>query len=411
VSERLRGEWLVWLTAAAGVALLSWLGLQDFSFSDYDTEVAAAFRALIAGDWHGFLGQVPAYGGSLVLRAPLAAATAALGGGELAVYRAVSIPGLLALAFLALVIARRMREQGASTGARVLVVALCAINPITLRALEIGHPEELLCAAFAIGAVLAAAREHALLAALLLGLAIGTKAWAVLAIGPVLLALPRRRLLALALAAGVAGLVTLPLLFAGSADQIVHGARQTGLLFNPWQIWWPLGHVVGIGIDGLPKPGARFAPGWLSQLSHPLIAALVVPLSLAWWRRRRREALAGEQVLALLALLLLLRCILDPWNTVYYQLPFLLSLLSWEALCRGWQPPVLTLGATVATWVTFQTLADRDPSLLCLIFLAWALPLALWLARACFVRPLPASRQAAEKLSGAPARSVWATTQ
>ena len=75
---------------------MSWLTLQGFAWNDYDDEVSVAFRALIAGDVAGFLGQVPAYGGSLVLRAPFAGATAALGGGELAVYRAVSIPCLLA---------------------------------------------------------------------------------------------------------------------------------------------------------------------------------------------------------------------------------------------------------------------------------------------------------------------------
>ena len=80
---------------------------------------------------------------------------------------------------------------------------LCVANPVTLRALEIGHPEELLCAAFAIGAVLAASDRRTVLAAVLLGLAIASKAWAVLAIGPVLLALPGRRVLALAIAGTV----------------------------------------------------------------------------------------------------------------------------------------------------------------------------------------------------------------
>jgi hypothetical protein len=388
VLVRLRSEWLLWLVALAGAALLAWLGLQDFSFTDYDTEASAAFRTLSAGDVSGFLAQVPAYGGSLVLRAPLAAATAALGGGELAVYRAVSIPGVLALAVLAIVVARRMAERGSSRGTQVLVVALCACNPIALRALQIGHPEELLCAVFAIGAVLVAARDRPLLAGLLLGLAIATKAWAVLAIGPVLLALPRRRLLALALAGGVTGVVMAPLLLAGSAAALAHGARQTGIVFNPWQLWWPLGDVVNVGYDGLARPGGRFAPAWLSPLTHPLIAALVVPLSLAWWRRRRAERPGGEQLLGLLALALLLRCILDPWNTVYYELPFLLALLSWEALCRTWQPPVLTLAATIATWLTFETFKQQDPDLLCALYLAWALPLAGWLAHACFVAPV-----------------------
>ena len=385
---RVRSEWLLWVVALTGVALLAWLGLQDFSFSDYDTEASAAYRALIAGDVSGFLSQVPAYGGSLVLRAPLAGLTAALGGGELAVYRAVSIPGLLALAVLAIALARRMADGGSSRGAQVLVVALCACNPIALRALQIGHPEELLCATFAIGAVLAASRERALLAGALLGLAIATKAWAVLAIGPVLLALPARRMLALAAGGAVTGLVMLPIVLVGSAAELAHVARQTGVIFNPWQIWWPLGDVVNVGYDGLPKPGGRYGPAWLSQLTHPLIAALVVPLSLAWWRRHRHESSSGEQLLGLLALLLLLRCILDPWNTVYYQLPFLVALLAWEVLCRSSRPPVLTLGATIATWVSFETLKAQDPNLLFAVFVAWALPLAGWLAYTCLQAPL-----------------------
>lgn len=400
---RLRSEWLLWLVAASGVALLAWLGLQDFAFTDYDTEASAAYRSLIAGDVSGFLAQVPAYGGALVLRAPLAGLTAALGGGELAVYRAVSLPGLLALAVLAVVLARRMGERGSSRGAQVLVVALCACNPIALRALQIGHPEELLCAVFAIGAVLVAGRDRALLAGLLLGLAIATKAWAVLAIGPVLLALPARRSLALGAAGAVAGIVLLPIVLAGAAAEIAHGARQTGVIFNPWQIWWPLGDVVNVGYDGLPKPGGRYGPAWLSQLTHPLIAALVVPLSLAWWHRRRHEGPGGEQLLGLLALLLLLRCILDPWNTVYYQLPFLVALLSWEVLCRAWQPPVLTLAATIATWVSFETLKHQDPNLLSAVFLAWALPLAGWLAYTCLRAPLrTAFRGKATQASGSP---------
>ena len=67
-----------------------------------------------------------------------------------------------------------------------------------------------------------------------------------------------------------------------------------------------------------------------------------------------RRASHGEQLLVLLALLLLARCVLDPWNNVYYELPFLLALLAWEALCRPERPPVLALAATVATWATFQ---------------------------------------------------------
>ena len=378
-----------WLIAAlAAVAMMSWLGLQGFAWSDYDVEVSASFKSLIAGDLHGFLAQAPVYGGSLVLRAPFAAAAAALGGGELAVYRAVSIPCLFALAALGLVLVRRMGTRGRTNGARALVLGLCVANPVTLRALEIGHPEELLCAALAIGAVLAAADRRALLAAVLLGLAIASKSWAVLAIGPVLLALPERRVLALGVAGAVALAVIAPLWLTGSPATFVKATSTTGEIFAPWHVFWFLGetgHVV-IGGDGLPKPdGYRVPPQWLSPLTHPLIAFLVVPLSLAWARVHRAARPAGEQLLALLALLFLLRCALDPWNVVYYELPFILALLAWEGLCRPERPPVGALLATVLTWVTFESVpAWLSPDMQTLFFAAWALPFAAWMARTAF---------------------------
>lgn len=393
MGTRLRNEWPWWLAALLGVAAMSWLGLVGFAWSDYDTEVSGAFKELIAGDVQGFLGMLPAYGGSLVLRAPFAGAVAALGGGELAVFRAVSIPCLLAVAWLGVVLVRRMGQRGRSTGARVLVLGLCVANPVTLRALEIGHPEELLAAALAIGAVLAAADLRTVLAAILLGLAIASKQWAVLAIGPVLLALPGRRLLALGIASAVTAAVLAPMMLAGSHGALVAGARSTGEIFQPWQLFWALGDSgqVVIGGNGLPKPdGYRVPPAWLSPLTHPLIALLVVPFSLLWARIRESRG-GGEQLLVLLALLFLLRCVLDPWNNVYYALPFLLALLAWEGLCRPERPPIVALIATVLVWATFQEMpALLSPDMQSAFFLAWSLPLALWLARQAFV-PQPSA--------------------
>jgi hypothetical protein len=389
VRAPLRSEWIWWAAALLGVAAMSWVGLVGFAWSDYDNEAAGAFAALSRGDLWGFLELAPAYGGSLVLRAPFAGATAALGGGELAVFRAVSIPCLVAVAALAVVVVGRMADRGRSIGARALVLVLCVANPITLRALELGHPEELLCASLAIGAVLAASSRRSLLAAVLLGLAVATKAWAVLAIGPVLLALPGRRMVALVVAGCVTLLVLAPLLLAGSPAALAHGASTTGTIFQPWQVFWLLGdagHVV-IGGDGMPKPdGYRVPPGWLSPLAHPLIALLVVPFSLLWLRvRGAAPRVDPEQLLLALALLLLLRCMLDPWNVVYYELPFLLALLAWEALCRPDRPPVLAVGASAAAWATLVEAPNwLSPDLQCAFFLAWSLPLVAWLARETF---------------------------
>lgn len=400
----MQSEWAWWVAALSGVAIMSWLALHGFAWSDYDTEVGAAMRSLIAGDVHGFLARLPSYGGSLVLRAPFAGGVAWLGGGEIAVYRAVAIPCLVAGAVLAIVLVRRMARRGRTAGARALVLGLCVVNPVTLRALEIGHPEELLCAALAIGAVLAAVDRRPILAAVLLGLAIATKSWAVLAIGPVLLALPARRVLALGIAGALTVAVLAPIYFAAASPvAIAKSATSTGTIFAPWQLFWFLGesgHVV-IGGNGLPKPdGYRVPPEWLSPLTHPLIAFLVVPLSLAYARvHRTARRIGSEQVLLLLALLLLLRCILDPWNVIYYELPFLLALLAWEALCRPERLPLGTLCATVAVWVTFENAPQwLSPDMQSVFFLAWALPTAAWMGRRLFstAEPRTVRRPAAE---------------
>ena len=82
--------------ALLGVAVLAWLGLLDFYWSDYDNEAAPAFKALAEGHLQQFLALSPSYGGSLVLRAPFAAIPSLWGGGEMAVFRAGSLPCMAA---------------------------------------------------------------------------------------------------------------------------------------------------------------------------------------------------------------------------------------------------------------------------------------------------------------------------
>jgi hypothetical protein len=214
---------------------------------------------------------------------------------------------------------------------------------------------------------------------LLLGLALANKAWAVIAIGPVLLALEHGRVRALLTAGGVAALVLAPLVLHGSGGfhEVAQGAGSTGAIFQPWQLWWFLGSH-GHLVEGLygPHVGYRAAPGWISSLAHPAIALMGAPLTFALWRVRRRRI----DALGLLALLFLLRCLLDPWDIVYYQLPFLIALLVWEVRARG-AAPLLTLTMTLVVWATFE-LAPRhvSPDAQALLYLGWALPLAALLA-------------------------------
>src|SRR4051812_10013333 len=367
---------------------MAWMGLQGFAFWDYDREAAPAYLALAHGHAGSFLSLAPAYGGSLILRAPFAMAPVGWGGGELAVFRAAALPCALAAVALGLVLALQALARGLGRGTAAMVLVLCAGNPITWRAFEMGHPEELLGGVLCVGAVLAAAARRRGWAGLLLGLALANKAWAVLAIGPVLIALPAGRWRAVAIAGAIAAVFTLPLLLAAPASATPHGASASGAMFHPWQVWWFLGHM------DLPVPGpdprmARSAPAWLSPLPHPLIAMLAVPLSALAARRR-------ADPLLLLALLLLLRCVLDPWNNTYYVPPGVLALPAWEPM-RPRRPPLLALATVVATFITMERIFDVAPlDVVAAGYLAWSLPLAALLAWRLYAPPLGAMRALSE---------------
>ncbi|HYH88259.1 MAG TPA: hypothetical protein VEX67_03430 [Solirubrobacteraceae bacterium] len=392
--------WIV--LAALGPLALASLGLLGFAFTDYEAEAAPAFAALVHGDFTRFLELCPAYGGSLIMRAPFALAADALGGGEVAVFRAVAAPCLLAGAALGVVLAASLLARGAGRGTVAIVVGLCAVNPITLRALDIGHPEELLGAVLCAGAVLAAVRGRSTLSGILLGLAVANKAWAVLAVGPVLLALEADRRRALAIAGAIAAAFVLPLLLTGAESGQPGAAAQTGSIFQPWQVWWFLGSTGEVirGADGVVKEGYRAAPGWVSPLSHPLIVGLALPLSLLAWRRR-------SDPLLLLALLFVLRCVLDPWNTAYYALPAIITLVVWEAT-RTERPPVYALALTMATWATWEWVVPAaSADVEALVYLGWSLPLVGLLGWRLYAPVLPAM----PALSTGGRASVWSTTQ
>jgi hypothetical protein len=384
VSKLLRANAPTAAAIAAGLAVLSWLSLYGFAWNDYDNEAAPAVRALTEGHVARFLSLAPAYGGSLVLRAPFALLPGLWHGGDLAVYRMIALPCLLAAGALALWLAARMRAMGHGPLARVTALGLCVASPVMMRALELGHAEEILAAVLCVSAILIARSGRAGWAGLLLGVAIATKAWTLLAVLPVLCALPSRRWRALTIAVAVVALVQAPLYLSHSHTAVGGGAiaTQTGAIFQPWQAWWWLGAhgQVVRGLDGQIKPGYRTAPGWLSAITHPLILGLALPLTLLWLRRRGSRS---SEPLGLLTLLLLMRCVLDPWNNIYYSLGFLSALLVWEVLSRR-RPPLLTLASTALVWVSFQELPGRvSADAQSAAYLAWSLPLlggiALWL--------------------------------
>jgi hypothetical protein len=388
------------LLAIAVAVAYGWSELTGYLWTDYDLFNRGPLWSLVHGHLGDFFQTAPVEGPSLLLRSPFAMAAWLWGGSDLAVYRMVAVPGLLAGVVLAVTLweLRARRYPGAPWG--LLVVALVAGNPLMLQALAIGHPEEMLGAALCVGAVLAALHKRPWLAAVLLGLALGHKAWAVLAIGPVLIALDRRRWSVLALASAIAVLLVAPFLLAATSRGAIASAGSTYDMFQPWQLWWPLGehgHVIH-GYFGVLKPDYRAAPSWLAPITHPLIAVLVVPATLLWRRRRGAEP-ASADVLLLLALPFLARCVLDAANNSYYHLPFLIALASWEALQRE-RPPLLSVGATGLVWLTVVKLPDHiSPDAQCAAYLVWALPALAALAYATYRKPHAIRRSASTATS------------
>ena len=368
---------LVVLALSVRTALLMEPGL------DYFSDAGASIDALVRRDFEGFFASQPLMGSfSLFLRAPFVATV--FHSSESTVYLAGALPCVIAALVLGMVLGRVAAERGASEAVQGLVAGLAVINPITFRALHWGHPEELLTAALCVGAVIAALRDRHVLAGVLLGLALASKQWAVLAVLPVFLAATDRRVLIALLAGGLAAALTVPMYLAApsafeSVAQGAAGQRSGGTWTTPWSVWWAIAEVTDVPGRGL----MYVAPAWVGQISHPLIVALAPVLAgLLWLRKDRRR----DDALLLLALLFLLRCVLDQWNNDYYHAPFLLSLLAWEVMRFGGFP-YRTLAFSLLHALSFYPQQsqiflgsfEHAPALNA-VYLLWVLPLVGYLA-------------------------------
>lgn len=359
----------------AAVAASLFLAFWPSAVQDYARDAGPALHPLIGGHLSAALHHQPAMGWfSILLRAPFA--FFARHQGTLLEYRLGAIPCVLAIAAVGLALASRARRTAA---AAALVVALAVLGPMNWHALFTGHPEELLGAALCVGAVLLAGSGRSPLAAgIALGLALATKQWAILAAGPVLLAAPQDRIKLGAAALASGGTITLlPIL--GGGHHLLSPATSiapAGVAIEPASIWWPLGHAHHIALPGWTAE-VRTLPQWLANLTHPLIALLGLALPLPLLMKRRAGT---ETAFALLALLFLLRCVLDPMTVGYYQVPLLLSLLALETLHRRGLP-LLTLASSALLWLLVARIPwGLEPGKVATLYLAWALPLAAYLA-------------------------------
>jgi len=402
---RLRLETRLWAALAlAASAAMTWGWAWNARHNDYGNEAMASFSALLHGHVVTFLQSAPAYGGSLLLRAPFALPASLAGGSALLVYRLAALPCLLAIGGLGVWLARDLRRAGGTMLACSAAVALCVVNPITYQVLRLGHPEELLGAALCVAAVLLAQRGRIGWAAIVLGLAVANKQWAILAVGPVVLAAPAHRW-RLLLGAGVVASALVGPIVLSSATLASGTARvavtSTGTIFNPWQVWWFFAAHGGLDprIGLYIPPGFRLPPAWLGDRAHLFIVALAVPVTVVAALRRVRR----QDALLLLALLMLLRCWLDPWDVVYYPLPFLAALLAWETTVAR-RPPLRAATATAATWMIFTHLPPYlSPDAQALSFLIPSTLVLAALAAAVYRVPLlPGARTGVPRLERTP---------
>jgi hypothetical protein len=294
---------------------------------------SGSIDALARGDWHSFFAEQPLMGSlTLFLRAPFVRLV--FHSNLTVVYFAGALPCALALVWLAAHLWRRMARDGRSRDERLLVALLCVGSITLIRAIHWGHPEDIVATALVVGAVFAAAAGRPLASGAMVGAAVASKQWAVLAALPALLVLPDGRRVFLGASATVVALLTVPM-YLGDPDRFMrvveaagsvgpmqvleHKAVAPGAHVNPFDVWFPFAtkrEYLGQELF--------FADAGLISLAHPLIlvAGAALPL-LAWWRARRLDLLRGLQ---LLALILLLRCALDPMSLEYYHLPAVVAL-------------------------------------------------------------------------------------
>ena len=384
------------------VAVVGYDGTNDFNQS-----ALASLEHLQRFEIGAFLDGSSIEAGSYILRAPLVFVPKLWGGGGQSLFAIMTVPAVLALIVLAVALWRYSLLRGARPGAALVVLLLVAANPFAFTALVPGHSEEVVGAALCVGAIVAAGRGRAIVAAALVGLAIANKAWGVLAVAPVLLMLRERRLLAFAVMAAIPALVYLPVVFRGMAG--VDGllvAAQTESIFRPWQVWWFFADPDQVHTEVFESAAFEYrnAPDWVVHINHPL--AVLVPTLICLALARRMRERPWQDMMLLLSLMLLLRCMLDVANNAYYHLPFVFALLTWEVLARSGLPrrtlAVTLVGYPMLVLLPYASSSDAQAA----VYLATSVPLAVtmvfWL-----VQSTPDAREPLFAITdGAPRQNV-----
>ena len=269
---------LVGLVAFAAVDFTS-TQVGDYVPAEAVQNPAPAIQALADGSVSGFVDLHPVMGSfSLLLRAPVIALSDSLGGDRLLGYQLGALVCFIPALILGGWLAREIQAQGRSRLEATVFGVLVVINPITLDAVHMGHPEEVLGGALSVLAVVCAARGRSMLAAVMLGLAIGTKQWALLALLPALFVAPaaaRLRMAAVAAAIGIVLAVAAP---AADWHDYREKAHTLGLstTVSHYSAWTGVSRPVDIVVPGFDGPATiHRLPGGLSREDISLMIPVV----------------------------------------------------------------------------------------------------------------------------------------
>jgi hypothetical protein len=264
------------------------------ALGDYPRDAGPGVVAVANGQFVAGLGAKALMGSvSILMRAPFVALAQAGGLGELWQYRAGAVACLAPAAAVGVGLAGRLWARPQSDWVPAIVAILAVANPATAAAVRFGHPEEVLTAALAVGAVVLAVRERSAAAGVVLGLALATKQWALVAVVPAIVAAPRaQRLRLLGIAVAVAAALTLPVLLADPTGFVEVGqqAATTPLSITRTNVWFLLAHPHAVQLDlpeGFPSEFVLYRiPEWVGRVSHPLIVVAAVPFAALFVRRR-----------------------------------------------------------------------------------------------------------------------------
>jgi hypothetical protein len=396
----MRRAWIATAVLAAGLcAALSPLGADYGNLGCHLNaprcdEPAWPLEALARGEVGTFVRDQPLMGPvSLVLRAPFAGAARVFHANLTWHYRAGLFACLMLTAALGIFLVRESRARGHPWPYSVAVGALAFLSPVAWSAIDAGHPEELVAAAAVVGSALFVLHGRPTAAAVALGLAVATKAWALLVVAPILLAVPAPARKRAALAVALVVLACYAPLIAGDPGRFHDVVTSAGSLGSH------LGETTAPNVWFFESDKGDFT--WASEIvngqvqfsvatghavsavaarsAHTLILVLTLGLTLLWWRSSGPSR--PESLLLLLAAILLLRCALDPGNHLYYHVAAATALLGYEAVRPGGRIPWVGGGFIASLWIV-DRINDhlRTDAAFAIVYLAWALPTVAGLA-------------------------------